>query len=115
MGSGSFAGYRVKEILVGQKTTVTGRTNMVTGTATVTGVTGVTGVTVTAATVSVDVGSTATTEPARGTCFRDTALQVNPFSKATFSFTNPVAVVRRTAGQPRSFTMTGGRSVAQCD
>lgn len=63
--------------------------------------------TVTAATVSVDVGSTATTEPARGTCFRDTALQVNPFSKATFSFTNPVAVVRRTAGQPRSFTMTG--------
>jgi polyisoprenoid-binding protein YceI len=101
VGSGSFAGYRVKEVLVGQTTTVTGRTNTVTGTATVTGVT------VTAATVSVDVGSVATTEPARDTYFRDTALQVNQFPKATFTFTNPVAVVRPTPGQPQSVTATG--------
>ena len=101
VGSGSFAGYRVKEALVGQNTTVTGRTNRVTGTATVTGVT------VTAATVSVDVGSIATTEPARDTYFRDTALQVNQFPKATFTFTNSVAVVRPTAGQPQSVTATG--------
>ena len=101
VGSGSFAGYRVKEVLVGQNTTVTGRTKTVTGTATVTGVT------VTAATVSVDVGSIATTEPARDTYFRDTALQVNQFPTATFTCTNPVAVVRPTAGQPQSFTTTG--------
>lgn len=56
---------------------------------------------------SVDVGSIATTEPARDTYFRDTALQFNQFPKATFTFANPVAVVCPRAGQPQSFTATG--------
>lgn len=101
VGGGSFAGYRVKEVLLGQNATVTGRTSSVTGSLTVKGVT------VTAATISVDVGGIATTEPARDAYFRDTALQVSQFPQATFTLTKPVAVVRPTPGLPQSFTATG--------
>jgi polyisoprenoid-binding protein YceI len=91
----------VKEVLLGQNTTVSGRTSSVTGSVTVTDVA------VTVATVSVDVGGIATIEPARDAYFWDTPMQVKQFPKATFSFTNPVGVVRPTLGQPQSFTATG--------
>ena len=101
VGKGSFAGYRVKEVLLGQNATVTGRTNAVAGFVTIKGLV------LTGATISVDVGSIATTEPARDAYFRDTALQVSQFPKATFNLTNPVTAVRPTPGQPQSSTATG--------
>ncbi|MHB1170957.1 MAG: YceI family protein [Lacisediminihabitans sp.] len=101
VGKGSFAGYRVKEVLLGRNATVTGRTSNVTGSLTAQGLT------LTAATISVDVGSIATTEPARDAYFRDTALQVSQFPTATFALTDPVRAVRPTPGRPQSFTARG--------
>jgi polyisoprenoid-binding protein YceI len=57
--------------------------------------------------VTVDVGGIESTEPGRDSYFRDTALQVSQLPKVAFNFTNPVAVVRPTPGQPRAFTATG--------
>lgn len=84
VGDGSFAGYRVKEVLNGVDVTVTGRTEKVTGDLTVDGLT------LTAATVNVDVASIATDEPARDSYFRSTALQTDRYPTATFTLTQPV-------------------------
>lgn len=84
IGEGSFAGYRVEEVLQGQDVTVTGRTEQVTGTVTVADGS------LTAADVEVDMASIATDEPPRDTYFRDNALQVGEFPTATFTLTEPV-------------------------
>lgn len=101
VGPGSFAGYRVKEVLAGQHLTVTGRTSRVTGSLTVRNLT------LTAARVTVDVGSIATPEPARDAYFRGTALEVGKFPTAVFTLTKPVTAARPTPGEPQSFTATG--------
>lgn len=84
VGDGSFAGYRVEEVLQGQDVTVTGRTEQVTGTVTVADGS------LTAAEVEVDMASIATDEPPRDTYFRDRALQVGTYPTATFTLTAPV-------------------------
>lgn len=82
---GSEAGYRLGEVLSGQSVTVVGRTERVTGEATV-----VDGVLTTVA-VTVDAASIATDEAARDAFFRR-ALNTSEFPDATFTLTEPVDV-----------------------
>ncbi len=98
---GSYAGYRVDEVLQGNDITVTGRTEEVTGSLTADGLT------LTQATVTVDVGSIATTEPPRDIYFRDVALEVAKFPEATFTLTEPVTAEEPVAGEPQTFEATG--------
>ena len=84
VGEGSFAGYRVDEVLSGNDITVTGRTEDVTGTLTVAEGS------LTEATVEVDMASIATDEARRDDYFRGTALQVETYPTATFELTEPV-------------------------
>lgn len=83
---GSFAGYRVHEVLRGEDVTVTGRTEDVSGTVTVDGGA------VTEAAVEVDVASIATDEPPRDAYFRGTVMEVGTYPTATFEVTEPVAL-----------------------
>ncbi len=101
VGSGSFAGYRVNEVLEGKHVPVTGRTSKITGTLSVSDLT------LTQATFSVEVGSISTPEPARDAYFRSTALQVAKFPTATFVLTAPVVASRPTVGRPESFSAVG--------
>lgn len=86
VGSGSFAGYRVHEVLQGHDATVTGRTTDVSGTVTVAGGRA------TAGTVTVQVADIHTDEPPRDVYFRSSALETDRFPTATFELTSPVAL-----------------------
>lgn len=83
VGDGSFAGYRLEEVLGGEDVTVTGRTEQVTG-----GVT-VDGGALTEATVEVDLASIATDQQRRDDYFRGTAIDVATYPTATFVLTEP--------------------------
>lgn len=80
---GSFAGYRVEEVLRGQDVTVTGRTEDVTGEVVVADGA------LTAARVEVDMATIATDQPPRDTYFRDEAIDVRRFPTGTFTLTEP--------------------------
>ncbi len=98
---GSYAGYRVNEVLQGTHVTVTGRTEEVTGTLTADGLT------LTDAVVTVDVASISTPEPPRDVYFRDVALEVSKFPEATFTLSEPVTAETPTLGKPQSFEADG--------
>lgn len=84
VGSGSYAGYRVKERLNGTPVTVTGRTRAVTGSVR-------TGdLSVTDARVVVDLRKVATNEPARDAYFRSTAIDTDRYPTATFTLSGPI-------------------------
>jgi polyisoprenoid-binding protein YceI len=83
---GSFAGYRLDEVLNGEDVTVTGRTEDVTGAVTVADGS------ITEANIEVDMASVATDEAPRDAYFRDTALQVGEFPTATFELTEPAVI-----------------------
>jgi polyisoprenoid-binding protein YceI len=85
VGSGSEAGYRLHEVLNGSDVTVTGRTDSVSGTATVDGSS------ITAASIEVEVADIATDSAQRDSYFRDSALDTAAFPKATFTLTSPIA------------------------
>ncbi|QGQ20718.1 YceI family protein [Cellulomonas sp. JZ18] len=87
VGEGSFAGYRLDEVLGGEDVTVTGRTEQVSGDLTVDGGT------LTAATVEVDVASIATDQQRRDDYFRGTAMQADTWPTATFTLTEPAELV----------------------
>jgi len=101
VAEGSYAGYRVDEVLQGKDVTVTGRTEEVTGSLMVHGLT------LTDATVSVDVASITTPEPPRDIYFRDVALEASRFPEATFRLTEPVAAQAPAPGEPQTFEATG--------
>lgn len=84
VADGSYAGYRVDEVLNGVDVTVTGRTEDVTGTVTTSDTA------VTAATITVDVASIATDSSQRDAYFRDSALRVSEHPTATFELTSPI-------------------------
>jgi len=86
VSEGSFAGYRVQEVLNGQDVTVTGRTEDVTGSVSIADGT------LTAGTIEVDLTTVATDESARDEYFRSQALHTDEFPTATFEVTEPVAV-----------------------
>lgn len=81
---GSYAGYRVEEVLSGSDVTVTGRTEDVTGAVSSDGSS------ITAASVVVDLTTVATDNGNRDEYFRDTALQTDTHPEATFELTEPV-------------------------
>lgn len=86
VSDGSFAGYRVDEVLQGNDVTVTGRTEEVTGSVTVADGS------ITVADIEVDVASVATDETARDAYFRDQAMQAGEFPTATFELTEPAPI-----------------------
>ncbi|GAA2235048.1 hypothetical protein GCM10010413_38340 [Promicromonospora sukumoe] len=86
VSDGSFAGYRLDEVLQGEDVTVTGRTEDVTGSVTVADGA------ITAADVEVQMATVATDEGNRDAYFRDNALQVDQFPTATFVLTDPAPI-----------------------
>jgi polyisoprenoid-binding protein YceI len=86
VSGGSFAGYRVDEVLNGTDVTVTGRTEDVTGSVTVADGS------LTEATVEVDIASVATDEGNRDAYFRDQAMEVGTFPTAIFELTEPAVI-----------------------
>ncbi|AEG45596.1 YceI family protein [Isoptericola variabilis] len=83
VADGSFAGYRVHEVLRGEDVTVTGRTEEVTGSVTIADGT------LTDAEVVVDIESVRTDEPPRDAYFRGTVMEVGTYPTATFVLTEP--------------------------
>jgi len=101
-GDGSYAGYRVDEVLNGTDVTVDGRTEQVTGTVTVEGES------VTAASFAVDVDSIATDQGSRDSYFRNTAMQTFRYPTATFTLTQAVAAASTPRlGEKQTVTATG--------
>ena len=83
VGPGSYAGYRVDEILRGESVTVVGRTQEVSGRATVTQGS------VSDADITVDMATVATDNGRRDQYFRD-ALAVDEHPVSTFTITEPI-------------------------
>jgi len=102
VSDGSYAGYRVDEVLNGTAVTVDGRTDEVTGTVTIDEAS------VTAATFTVDVDSIATDQGSRDSYFRNTAMQTFRYPTATFTLTEPVAAASTPqVGVKQTVTATG--------
>jgi polyisoprenoid-binding protein YceI len=83
---GSQAGYRIREVLNGADVTVVGRTDKVTGSASVADGR------LTAATIVVDAASIATDNSGRDNHFRFTVMATGKYPKATFTLGTPVAL-----------------------
>ena len=107
VSDGSYAGYRVDEVLNNTDVTVVGRTEEVTGTLTVEDLT------LTAADLTVDVASITTDSSSRDDYFRDNALRVSEHPEATFTLTGPVtAVATPVVGEVQTLTATGDLTIA---
>jgi polyisoprenoid-binding protein YceI len=107
VADGSFAGYRVDEVLNGTDVTVTGRTSEVTGTLEVDGLS------LTAASFEVDVASIETDSGNRDEYFRSNAMRVDEFPTATFVLTQPVTVTAApTVGEVQTVQATGELTLA---
>jgi len=86
VSDGSYAGYRVDEVLRGENVTVTGRTEDVTGQVTIAEDE------VTEANIEVKVATIATDSGSRDGYFRDNAIEAEQFPTATFELTEPAAL-----------------------
>jgi polyisoprenoid-binding protein YceI len=85
-GAGSEAGYRVKEVLLGQDATAVGRTTKVTGAMTIEGTT------VSSAKVTVDMASVSSAKSLRDSQFRGRIMEVSSFPTASFELADPIAL-----------------------
>lgn len=104
---GSSAGYRVDEVLNGTDVTVTGRTDAVTGSLTVTELT------LERAEFVVDVAAIATDNSARDAYFRDVVMRVAEYPTANFRLTEPVtAPTAPTSGETMTFEFSGDLTIA---
>lgn len=101
VGGDSEAGYRVHEVLNGSDVTVTGRTDSVSGSATVDGTS------ITKATITVQVADIATDSDQRDSYFRDSALDTSAFPEATFTLTEPVADAVPSGSDTRTVRASG--------
>ncbi|MFT2817624.1 YceI family protein [Leifsonia sp. A12D58] len=102
VSDGSYAGYRVDEVLNGTDITVTARTETVAGTVTATSTE------ITAATIDVDVASIATDEAARDQYFRTQAINTAQYPTATFVLTQPIAAMTvPDSGEAQTVSATG--------
>ena len=107
VGEGSYAGYRVDEVLNGSPVTVTGRTDEVSGTLTLDGLT------LEQAAFEVDVASIATDSAQRDSYFRDQAIDASAHPTASFELTAPVTIPGEpAAGEVIEQTLTGDLSIA---
>ncbi|MFD4421697.1 YceI family protein [Agromyces sp. NPDC058484] len=108
VAEGSFAGYRVDEVLNGTDVTVVGRTEQVTGSLEVDDLT------LTTAEFTVDVASITTDSSSRDAYFRDNALRVSQYPTATFALTGPItAASAPVVGEVQSLTATGELTIAE--
>ena len=107
VADGSFAGYRVDEVLNGTNVTVTGRTEDVTGSL------AVDGLALTEAEFTVDVASIATDSSSRDAYFRDNAVRASQFPTATFVLTGPVtSTAPPVVGEVQTISATGDLTIA---
>ena len=107
VADGSFAGYRVDEVLNDTDVTVVGRTEQVTGSL------AVEDLTLTAADLTVDVASITTDSSSRDAYFRDNALRVSEHPEATFMLTGPVtASATPVVGEVQTLSATGDLTIA---
>ncbi|GAA1509921.1 polyisoprenoid-binding protein YceI [Agromyces terreus] len=107
VADGSFAGYRVDEVLNGTDVTVVGRTDQVTGEITVDGLT------LTDAAFEVDVASIATDSANRDDYFRTSAMNAAEHPTANFVLTEPVTVDEAPAvGEVQTVQATGDLTLA---
>lgn len=86
VGSGSEAGYRVTEVLVGQDSTAVGRTTKIWGSVTISGDS------VTAGTFTVDMASVESDQGERNAQFDGRIMDVARYPTATLTLTSPIAV-----------------------
>jgi polyisoprenoid-binding protein YceI len=84
VGSGSQAGYRVQEVLVGQNATAVGRTRKIWGSLTISGST------VTKGSFIVDMASVASDQSQRNARFDGPIMDVNQFPTATLTLSSPI-------------------------
>lgn len=102
VANGSYAGYRVDEVLRGVGTTVVGRTQQVAGELTVNDTT------VSAANISIDMASVATNISARDNYFRSDTMHTSEYPNAAFELTTPIQVsTPLIAGEKKSFEVKG--------
>jgi|UniRef100_UPI003899D49F polyisoprenoid-binding protein YceI len=105
VADGSQAGYTVNEVLNGKDTAVIGRTDRVSGTATVKGGQ------LTAARLSVDASKIATGNTGRDNYFRFTVISAGKYPEATFALASPVPLPEIGAG-PTDLALPGTLSLA---
>ncbi len=86
VGSGSEAGYRVSEVLIGQNSTAVGRTSKLWGSVTISGAS------VTAGTVTVDMASVESDQSGRNAQFDGRIMDVARYPTATLKLTAPIAL-----------------------
>jgi polyisoprenoid-binding protein YceI len=84
VGSGSQAGYRVQEVLVGQNATAVGRTNKIWGSMTISGST------VTKGSFTVDMASVVSDQSQRNARFDGPIMDVSQFPTATLTLSAPI-------------------------
>jgi polyisoprenoid-binding protein YceI len=84
VGSGSQAGYRVQEVLVGQNATAVGRTSKIWGSMTIAGST------VTKGSFTVDMASVVSDQSQRNARFDGPIMDVNQFPTATLTLSAPI-------------------------
>ncbi len=102
VSSGSQAGYRVTEVLVGQHTTAVGRTSKIWGTTTITGST------VTAASFSVNMASVKSDQSGRNAQFDGRIMDVTRYPVATLDLSQPIDLGTAPAvGTKSSYSATG--------
>jgi polyisoprenoid-binding protein YceI len=84
VGTGSMAGYRVQEVLVGQNSTAVGRTSKIWGSMTIAGST------VTKATFTVDMASVVSDQSERNARFDGSIMDVSEYPTATLTLSAPI-------------------------
>jgi polyisoprenoid-binding protein YceI len=102
VGSGSEAGYRVTEVLVGQNSTAAGRTTKIWGSITISGAS------VTTGTFTVDMASVESDQSERNAQFDGRIMDVAQYPTATLKLTTPIALGTSPAVGPKTtYTATG--------
>jgi polyisoprenoid-binding protein YceI len=99
--AGSQAGYRVKEVLLGQNNIAVGRTSHVTGQLTVNGAA------VTAASFSVQMATIHSDQSERDVQFDGRIMDVAQFPVSTFRLTHPISLGTVPAGTVKTYSATG--------
>lgn len=101
--TGSEAGYRVKEILLGQDATAVGRTTGVTGSLTIDGTT------ISTAKVVVDMTTVSSDRSQRDGQFKGRIMDVSSFPTATFELTQPITLAAIPAEGTKITTKATGK------
>jgi polyisoprenoid-binding protein YceI len=102
VGSGSQAGYRVTEVLIGQNSTAVGRTTKISGSVTISGSS------VTAATFTVGMASVESDQSERNAQFDGRIMNVAQYPTATLKLTEPIVLATiPPLGSKASYTATG--------